>query len=1041
MAKMIDKEPKYEGEKIVWHAFSNNLPADWVVYNTRSVNGREYDFCVMAPNIGLFVVEVKGWYLETILTVIDSNTIFLTGIEDPEDSPRGQARGYRFDLLKKIQRELGMNPLVMSLVCYPRISKQDYYNKGLNVVSEENETIFKEELSDPLKLFQKFNDRYTVDKGTKHDELDTKRVALIRHHFEPNYDLKKEQQTLNPGYSRLRIFKNDLYDKDAVEIAEEYFKGIKEIVFVSSREALQKIVKELKVRFVERKVCPNKKNLVIGDWKHEDLSNKDSYSIFNLEIDVVSNLGIYVDHDVLIEEGVLSEEERIVLRKLSDKTDFNFQQYEIEHAPTDANILITAGAGTGKTFSMVSRVAYLCNKTTDAVVDITGDIAMITFTNDAAENMKIRLKKMFMNYFILTSNEKYMHLIEEMNQIQISTIHKFAISLLQKDCMRLGLGYDSQITNETYNRQQLYHQYLNEYLQEKNDENPDFVHQLSMPIYKLEELLISFSGKLYDQSVDIKDLSINDFGNPPPTMPYFNEIIERVIIKAENEYAVQLKQNNLIELKECMIQIHNLVNAGRLMNQGNKFKYVFVDEFQDTDDVQIETITGLQKLFGSECRLFVVGDLKQSIYRFRGATLSAFENVTGTAGIGKWNYYTLNRNYRTDNRLLDRFHYIFSSMGDKQILPYEELRDRLNSTIKKEYDENQLIYHVDIHSKNKERFYYDLFKEINNQIGKLEVISKLHELKPEEKKIAILVRYNWQISSILKEAEKAGIIVKVTQGGDLYRLPSSLDLYKLVMAITHPRNKVYLSNLIRSNYVWLDVNLAKISGYTEINKTEELIRLLDEYFMLYMGKTWKQIVTDFESRPVLVALRDIYEATKPWVYCHGEDERRAYRENYECLIEKVIKKFAREYVTINLIGEFLKINITTHQEEASRNKAMESDEIQVICTTIHKSKGLEYGTVILPFTNEDTSNIDTGGLNVNIESGKVSYGFAYKKRGYDYSGEFDQKTEILEKIREESRILYVALTRAIRNVVWFRDVDTDTENSWGRYLEVSDSWQ
>ena len=55
MAKLIDKEPKYEGEKNVWHAFSNNLPEDWVVYNTRSVNGREYDFCVVAPNIGLFI--------------------------------------------------------------------------------------------------------------------------------------------------------------------------------------------------------------------------------------------------------------------------------------------------------------------------------------------------------------------------------------------------------------------------------------------------------------------------------------------------------------------------------------------------------------------------------------------------------------------------------------------------------------------------------------------------------------------------------------------------------------------------------------------------------------------------------------------------------------------------------------------------------------------------------------------------------------------------------------------------------------------------
>lgn len=1039
MAKMIDKEPKYEGEKIVWHSFSKNLPSDWVVYNTRSVNGREYDFCVIAPNVGLFIIEVKGWYPDTILTVVDSNTIFLVGTEDPEDSPRGQARGYRFDLLKKIQRELGMKPLVMSLVCYPRISKQDYYGKGLNIVSEENETIFNEELFDPLKLFQKINERYTVDKGAKHDVLDTKRLALIRHHFEPNYDLKEEQQSLNPGYSRLRIYKNDLSDESAVEIAEEYFRGIKEIVFVSSREALQKIANKLEDRFIERKIRPDKGNLIIDDWKYKELSNKDSYSIFNLEIEVVPNLDTYIDHDLLIEEGALSGEEKDILRRLSNQTDFNYQQYEIEHAPTDVNMLIAAGAGTGKTFSMVSRVAYLCNKTTDAVVDITGDIAMITFTKDAAENMKIRLKRMFMNYFILTSNEKYMRLIEEMNQIQISTIHKFAISLLQKDCMRMGLGYDSQITSETYNRQQLYHRYLNEYLLEKDDENPDFVRQLTMPIYKLEELLISFSEKLYDRSVDIKDLSINDFGNPPASMPYFNELIERVIMKAESEYALQLKQNNLIGLKECMIQIHRLVSAGKLMSQGNRFKYVFVDEFQDTDDVQIETITGLQKLFGSGCRLFVVGDLKQSIYRFRGATLSAFEKVIGTLGIGEWKNYTLNRNYRTDSRLLDRFHYIFSDMGEKQILPYEELRDRLKSRVKKEYDEAQLICKVDVHSKNMESMYDDLLKEIRNQVSKLEVISKTHDLNPEEKKIAILVRYNWQISNIIKEAEKAGVSVKVTEGGDLYRLPSTMDLYKLVMALTHPQNKIFLSNLVRSNYVWLDINLAKISGYKDPNKTEELIRLLDEYFMLYMGKTWKQIVTDFESRPVLVALRDIYEATKPWIHCHREDEKKLYRENYECLIEKITRRYAREYLTINLVGEFLKINITTHQEEASRNKTIESDEIQVLCTTIHKSKGLEYGTVILPFTNEDISKIDVGGLNVNIVDGKVSYGFSYKKE-FDYSGEYDRRTETLEKIREESRILYVALTRAIRNVVWFRDVDTDTENSWGRYLEVSDSW-
>lgn len=64
-------------QKKVWYAFSRNLLFDGVTYNTRSVNGREYDFCVMAPNMGHFIVEVKGWNSDRVLTVIDLNTIFL----------------------------------------------------------------------------------------------------------------------------------------------------------------------------------------------------------------------------------------------------------------------------------------------------------------------------------------------------------------------------------------------------------------------------------------------------------------------------------------------------------------------------------------------------------------------------------------------------------------------------------------------------------------------------------------------------------------------------------------------------------------------------------------------------------------------------------------------------------------------------------------------------------------------------------------------------------------------------------------------------
>lgn len=233
----------------------------------------------------------------------------------------------------------------------------------------------------------------------------------------------------------------------------------------------------------------------------------------------VRELSRYTKKSILIEEGVFTDEEKTLLQTLANVTPFNFQQYEIEHASTNTNIMIAAGAGTGKTYSMVSRVAYLCNRTADAVVDIVNDIAMITFTKDAAENMNSRIKRMFMNYFVLTSNEKYMHLIEDMSQIQISTIHKFAISLLHKECMRMGLGFDSQITSETYDRRKLYHTYLNSYLSKKPEDNSDFVHQLTVPSYELEDMLIAFCDQLYNRSVDIKSIDVANLGNSIGSFP------------------------------------------------------------------------------------------------------------------------------------------------------------------------------------------------------------------------------------------------------------------------------------------------------------------------------------------------------------------------------------------------------------------------------------------------------------------------------------------------------------------------------------------
>ena len=483
-----------------------------------------------------------------------------------------------------------------------------------------------------------------------------------------------------------------------------------------------------------------------------------------------------------------------------------------------------------------------------------------------------------------------------------------------------------------------------------------------------------------------------------------------------------------------MYHNYRLVKEGKVSGKGLDYKYVFIDEFQDTDDVQIETILGLQKIFGENCKLFIVGDLKQSIYRFRGATLSAFDKV-GVDG-SYWRKYSLNRNYRTDSRLLSKFDSAFSVMGEQQLLPYEDI-DRLSSRIVKEYDDDLLVKKIEANGKDKDLFFKALFDEIDFQKAEIERLSKQKRLSREEMTIAILARYNYQIANIVKAAEAVGIDIKVSEGGDLYRLSSTTDLYKLVMAITHPYNKVYLINLIESNYVSLKLHEANLKGLDNDAKTAELVRLLDEYFMVLLGKKWGEVIVDFETRPVLVVLREIYEAAKPWILDSAHEERQQeYRTNYECLIEKITQKYSREYLTINMVEDYLKINITTYQEEASRKKELNTNEITILCTTVHKSKGLEYGTVILPYTSDDISSTYHSGISVNVVDGKLVYSYGFGGGAMDYSSSFQVESETLEQEREEARILYVALTRAIRNVVWIKDLDGVATECWGTFLEV-----
>lgn len=1035
---MIDKKPEYKGEGKVWESLSDNLPGEAIVYNSREINGREFDFCILMKNVGMIIIEVKGWLADSIFDVAGVDEIIIQGYDKPEKSPKKQARAYRFGLLNLISDKYNVSPLIFDLVCYPFISKKEYYNKRLDIVSEETLTLFKEDLSDPIRLGDKLLNAYNQCKSIPHAEMDDDLMGKIRQHFEPHFQMKKPLELSNQvPYSVVVANVKKLAKKQIHDIVDSYLKGTKTIIFVSSEEMADSILYVLGGELNEKGVLAEKNNLKLQkDAENEFAIKNNEFRIFNLELYVVEALTDMLEETATIYEGDCSFEEKQLLEKLAEKSTFNIQQYFIEHASPEKNILVRAGAGTGKTYSMVSRIAFLCNKYENPTVNLIEDVAMVTFTNDAADNMKNRLKQMFINYFVLTSNPKFLKYIEDTDFMCISTIHKFAREIIKEASMQMGLGENFTITSGDYIKEQIYEKYLNDFIAKKEAENPNFINEIRLPLYQLRRMLIEFSNQLYNKSIDIKKIKAEELGQAPGLLPFFNEIIMEVIITAEIEYEIRIQESNKIDLRETMIILNDVVNQKDKEKTHLDYRYIFIDEFQDTDDTQIDSFLKIQQLIGENCNLFVVGDLKQSIYRFRGATISAFKRLN--ASPDKWEEHTINTNYRTDSRLLEIMDEIFQVMGASDWLPYTFDADHLVSNLSVGAKEEELFECVSFHGKNDEQFkvLLGLLKREKEKIIELE---KTRMLSKEEKTIAILVRENWQIETIIKGCKELDeeIEIETKVGGDLYQLDSTIDFCKLLMALTNPDDPVYLVNFIESNYVDMPLWYQGLQNEEKNVQTEKLVEALDKYFMARMNKSWNGLVAYVQANPVLVVLKTIFETLQPWnQYSDDIDKQRFYKSNYELLIEKIIKSYSVDYLTLTVIANSIQINILTKQQELARTVAEDETGIKFLCTTVHKAKGLEYGTVILPFTAQAIDNLKKANTDVNYSNSKLAYSIKVDENKKDCNSNYDSQEEIGQRICEEARILYVALTRAIRNCIWMKDADKKSNMSWSRFLEV-----
>ena len=1036
MALMMDNKPtEYKGEALVWEKLSSLLPNDVVVYNHREVvDDREFDFALLIKNVGIMVIEVKGWQAQYIFDVKSPDEIIIEGESKVYGSPEKQARGYRFDWLNFLNDQFGISPVVLSMVCYPFISEKEYRDVRLDVVSSKDFTIFSDDLSSASKLGQKISNAFVKKKPLNSTPFDEGAMAVVRQYFEPSYKAKDEQITeVADAYSILKIFNGNLSESETDDLVNSYFSGTKVIAFVKKEDDLNMIASKIADGFRKRGIISDKGDIRLAEADEvqpEFLCNDNSFRIFNFEI-YIHNLDLDTDEFIVV-EGQYTEQQESVLEGVANSTNWNFDQYKVEHAKENKNILVQAGAGTGKTYSMVSRIAYLCLSRSHFVNNLVDEIAMVTFTNEAADNMKVRLKRYFMNCYILTKNKKVLHEIEAVDLMQISTIHKFAKAVLQSTAMEYGLGAEFAISSSEYAKEQVYEKYLNDFLVRKQKEEANFAQQLRMPVHKFRKLLMHFSQQLYNKSYGIKELKAENLGTFEE-WPFFNEVIMEVMIPAEKEYEEQIFSKNKIDLKESMLLLNDAVNGAFREKCGLRYKYLFIDEFQDTDDVQIDSFLKLQNVI-KNVKLFVVGDLKQSIYRFRGATISAFDLIRTDES--QWEEFSLTINYRTDKRLLDKFDGIFSKMGSRGYLPFLQGRDSLSSSIDTFLPAHDLITKLEY--EGDEQRMDVLFAEIERQKDMIKYLSTHHKLTSKDMMIAILVRDNWQIHDILEEAKVRGEFIETQVGGDLYQLTPALDLYKLVLALLNPRDPVCLFNLIDSNYIGIDLDIQGLHGLDREDQVSKLIEVLNQYFIGKLNRNWEQIISDTKIQPILMLLRNIYEGCQPWFcYSDNENEQKFYKANYELVLEKIIKTYSVDYLTLNVIEHSMHINIVTKQEELARNVENETDDIRVICTTVHKAKGLEYGCVIMPYMGMDIASMKKADLDVYVENDKLAYGIRIgDEPNKKYNSNYDISQEQTERVNEESRVLYVALTRAIRNVVWMKDVKSKSKISWQNLMEV-----
>lgn len=586
---------------------------------------------------------------------------------------------------------------------------------------------------------------------------------------------------------------------------------------------------------------------------------------------------------------------------------------------TEGPLLILAGAGSGKTTVLINRIAYII----DQSLAKPWQILAITFTNKAAGELKERLTAM---------------LGDTGGDVWAATFHSTCARILRRDGDRIG--YSSHFT--VYD----------------TDDSKRLVKDCQKAL-NIDDKMISHKSILSEIS-HAKDSMLSPADYQAATGSDFR------LAKIGAVYELYQKRLREADAMDFDDLLGNTVELFRqcpdvLEYYQNRFRYIMVDEYQDTNQVQYEFV---RLLAGKSKNLCVVGDDDQSIYKFRGATIEnimSFEKSYPNAKVIR-----LEQNYRSTKNILNAANAVISNN-----------EERKGKTL---WTENPEGDKIQIHTSSNEQ---DEAGFVATTI--LEQIAKGRKYSD----FAVLYRMNSQSNILEKVFVKSGIPYRIIGGHRFYERREIRDMIAYLSVINNPSDEIRLRRI---------VNQPKRSiGDKTIATASEIAGALGESLLEVLGRA-----DEFDSlRRASVKLKAFYDMMQELIDAN-DDESVSLHELYELILEKTgyieaLRGEKEEAETrIENINE-LASNLLKFQEENGEEATLSAflEEVSlmtdidnydetadtVVMMTMHSAKGLEFPVVFLP------------GFEEGIFPGLQAI--------YDPN-----------EIQEERRLCYVAITRA-----------------------------